>query len=106
MPNTRLPHKNVKQFLEMMTNKNKKETREEVDKVFALFDTGSTGGITLADMTRVAKDLGHAMNEDELKEMIDHADKSKKGSVSKDDFYRLMMKQNTAKIDDLLDDDE
>ena len=37
--------------------------------------------------------------------MLDHADKSNLGYVSKDDFYRLMKKKSANQIDDLLGDD-
>ena len=47
------------------------------------------------------------MTVEELKEMIEHADKAGNGYVSGDDFYRLMMKGGSAnKLDDLLDDEE
>ena len=93
------------QFLQMMTARTKKDTREEVDKVFKLF-AGDASSISLANLQRVAKDLGENMTEEELKEMIEHADKSNAGAVSADDFYRLMMKGGKAdKIDDLLDED-
>merc|ERR1719409_493781 len=91
----------------MMTARTKKETREEIDKVFKLFNDDGNGQISLQNLKRVAKELGESMSEEELKEMIDHADKSNSGSVSADDFYRLMMKGGQGnKIDDLLDEDK
>ena len=45
------------------------------------------------------------LTDDELQGMLDHADKSNLGYVSKDDFYRLMKKKSSAAIDDLLGDD-
>ena len=94
------------EFLQMMTARTKKETREEIDKVHKLF-APEGGAITHANLVRVAKELGEAMTEEELKEMIEHADKSQSGSVSTDDFYRLMMKGGSGnKLDDLLGDEE
>jgi len=91
----------------MMTARSKKDTREEIDKIFKLFDDSGSGQITTANLVRVAKELGESMSEEELKEMIEHADKSSNGSVSPDDFYRLMMKGGqTNNLDDLLGDDE
>ena len=90
-----------------MTARSKKDTREEIDKVFKLFDNEGKGQISVDNLTRVARELGEAMTAEELKEMIDHADKSANGTVSMDDFYRLMMKGGQAnKLDDLLDEDE
>ena len=37
--------------------------------------------------------------------MLDHADKSGKGEVSLDDFYRIMKKKNDSSLDDMLGDD-
>ena len=91
----------------MMTARSKKDTREEIDKVFKLFDSDGNGQISIENLQRVAKELGEAMTVEELKEMIEHADKAGNGYVSGDDFYRLMMKGGSAnKLDDLLDDEE
>ena len=88
----------------MMTSRTKKETKEEIQKVFELFTT--SGAITLENLKQVAKDLGENMSEEELQEMIEHADKAKAGAVGPDDFYRLMMKGNKDKnLDDLLEED-
>ena len=38
--------------------------------------------------------------------MLDHADKGGNGGVTMDDFYRLMKKQQSNKLDDLLGDDD
>jgi hypothetical protein len=86
-----------------------KDTKEETMKVFKLFNGGADGGkITLANLKTVAKELGESMTDEELQEMIDHADKSNTNAVSFDDFYRLMAKRNAPQsaIDDLLGDDD
>ena len=76
------------QFLQMMTARSKKDTREEIDKVFKLFDDDGNGSISVKNLVRVAKELGESMTEEELKEMIEHADKAGTGSVSMDVRYR------------------
>jgi len=86
-----------------------KDTKEETMKVFKLFNGGADGGkITLANLKTVAKELGESMTDEELQDMIDHADKSSTNAVSFDDFYRLMAKRNAPQsaIDDLLGDDD
>jgi centrin-1 len=78
-------------------------------KVFKLFNGGADGDkITLANLKKVAKELGESMTDEELQDMIDHADKSSTNAVSFDDFYRLMAKRNAPQsaIDDLLGDDD
>ncbi len=74
-------------------------------KVFAAYDTEGSGSITFANLRRVAKELGENLTDEELQEMLNHADKSGSGAVSQDDFYRLMTKQTGNKLDDLLGDD-
>ena len=52
--------------------------------------------ITLANLKTVAKELGESMTDEELQDMIDHADKSSTNAVSFDDFYRLMGAKRNA----------
>jgi len=47
------------EFLDMMTAKmSDKDTREDIQKVFNLFDDDQTGKISLRNLKRVAKELG------------------------------------------------
>ena len=55
------------EFLDMMTARmSDKDTREDINKVFRLFDDDSTGQITLKNLRRVARELGETMTEEEL----------------------------------------
>ena len=82
-----------------------RDPRDESLKSFRLFDDDETGTISLKNLRRVAKELGENLTDEELQEMLNHADKSGSGAVSQDDFYRLMTKQTGNKLDDLLGDD-
>lgn len=63
------------EFLDMMTARmSDKDTREDIQKVFRLFDDDGTGSITLRNLRRVAKELGETMTDEELQEMIERAD--------------------------------
>jgi len=94
------------EFLQMMTAKmSSADTKEDVNKVFGMFDEAGAGKITFKDLKKVCKELGENLTEEEIQGMLDHADKSNLGYVSKDDFYRLMKKKANNNIDDLLGDD-
>ncbi len=73
-----------------------KDTREDISKVFRLFDDDNTGHITLKNLRRVARELGETMTEEELQEMIDRADSNGDGGVSGDDFFAIMTKKTFA----------
>ena len=82
------------EFLDMMTAKmSDKDTREDIQKVFNLFDDDQTGRITLRNLKRVAKELGETMSDAELMEMIERADTDQDGEISPDEFYGIMTKK-------------
>ena len=63
------------EFLDMMTARmSDKDTREDINKVFRLFDDDKTGFITIKNLRRVARELGETMTDEELMEMIERAD--------------------------------
>ena len=85
------------EFLDMMTARmSDKDTREDIAKVFKLFDDDNTGQITLKNLRRVARELGETMTDEELQEMIDRADSNGDGNVSLDDFFNIMTKKTFA----------
>merc|ERR1712154_508475 len=74
---------NFDEFLEIMTGRIcKADTREDIDKIFRLFDEDNTGYITLRNLKKICQELGEDINDEELKEMIEEADKDGDGVVS------------------------
>jgi Ca2+-binding EF-hand superfamily protein len=65
-------------------------SKEDIRKVFDLFDDEKTGYITLQNLKRVSKELGETMTEAELMEMIERADTDNDGKISPEDFYKVM----------------
>ena len=56
-----------KEFLDMMTARmSDKDSREDIEKVFKLFDDDKTKTISLTNLRRVAKELGETMDDSEL----------------------------------------
>ncbi|KAF4690969.1 hypothetical protein FOZ60_016445 [Perkinsus olseni] len=80
-----------------------KDSREEIMKIFKLFDEDNIGKITFRSLKRVSTELGENIPDDELMEMIEEADRSGDGSISFDEFYRVM-RRNTDGTASLLDD--
>merc|ERR1712183_985045 len=100
-------HIEFPEFLEMMTGKmGEKDTKEEINKGFKLFDSDSTGKGSFANLKKVAKELGENMAEEELQEMITGFDKDGDGEINFEEFYRIMKKRGENPLDDLLDDDD
>mmetsp|Transcript_14411 Transcript_14411/g.27085 ORF Transcript_14411/g.27085 Transcript_14411/m.27085 type:complete len:160 (-) Transcript_14411:758-1237(-) len=83
------------EFLDLMTMKvgGDTDSREDMEKVFNLFDDDRTGYITIQNLKRVAKDLGEEMSDAELLEMIERADSDKDGQICFEDFYSIMTKK-------------
>jgi len=82
------------EFLDLMTARmSDKDTREDINKVFKLFDDDNAGSISIKNLRRVAKELGENLTDEELQEMIERADSNGDGMVSADDFYNIMTKK-------------
>jgi centrin-3 len=68
-----------------------RDPKEEILRAFALFDTDDKGIISIEDLRRVARELGEALEEDELTAMIEEFDLEGKGGVGKDEFIGICM---------------
>ena len=94
------------EFLEMMTGKmGEKDTREDIEKVFKLFDDDNTNKISFRNLARVAEELGENIDDEELQDMINQADRDGDGEVNIDEFYRIMKKKGNF-LEDLSSDDD
>eukprot|EP00746_Dinoflagellata_sp_MGD_P160345 gnl/MRDRNA2_/MRDRNA2_87047_c0_seq1.p1 gnl/MRDRNA2_/MRDRNA2_87047_c0~~gnl/MRDRNA2_/MRDRNA2_87047_c0_seq1.p1 ORF type:complete len:164 (+),score=60.15 gnl/MRDRNA2_/MRDRNA2_87047_c0_seq1:91-582(+) len=69
-----------------------KDQKDDLLKAFSIFDDDKTGKISLANLKRVAKELGETMSEDDLKEVIAESDKDGDGELSVDEFLAVMKK--------------
>lgn len=88
------------EFEQMMAEKISQRETDEAAKTFQLFDVNGTGKIDLADLKRVARELGENMTDEELQELIDGADKTGSGSVTVDDFISIMVRPAMVTVTD------
>lgn len=94
------------EFLVMVTPRMlNRDSREEIMKVFALFDDENTGGISFKNLKRVATELGENLTDEELQEMIDEADRDGDGVINEEEFYRVMRKRENP-LDEIDSDDD
>merc|ERR1711935_428979 len=76
------------EFLEMMTGKmGEKDSREDIEKVFKLFDDDNTNKISFRNLARVAEELGENIDDEEMQDMINQADRDGDGEINLDEFY-------------------
>ena len=82
-------------FLSLMsTRMPARDSREEVEKVFRLFDEDGSGFITFRSLKKICNDLGEGLTEEEMQEMIDEADRDQDGKISFEEFFRIMKKRS------------
>ena len=70
------------------------QSREDMAKIFNLFDVEKTGYISLNQLKRIARELGETMSDAELLEMIERASSRDDGLVSLDDFCNILSNAN------------
>ena len=79
------------EWLTLMTKRvNDKDTRANVNKIFAHYDDERTGYISIKNLRRVAQELNENISEEELQELIVRADVDQDGLVSEDEFYTII----------------
>merc|ERR1711959_877406 len=75
------------EFLQMMTGKmGEKDSREDIEKVFKLFDDDNTNKISFRNLARVAEELGENIDDEELQDMINQAVRDGDGEINIDEF--------------------
>ena len=69
-----------------------RKSLEGITRILDLYDDDGTGAINLQNMTRVARELGETMNEEELLAALKKCSTDGQ-SISIDDFYKLMTRK-------------
>ena len=85
----------LQMFFELMMPKYQdRDPRAELLRNFKLFDVNDTGRISVQDIKRVVKELGETLTDEEIREIIDEADKDGDGCIREEHFIRFMKKTN------------
>ena len=85
------------EFLDMMTSRiSDKNPKEDLKRVFNLFDDERKGFISVDNLKRVAKELGEQITDEELAEIVMRADLDLDQKLTFDDFYNVMTKKPFA----------
>ena len=79
------------EWLTLMTKRvNDKDSRANINKIFALYDDQRQGYIDIKCLRRVAADLSENISEEELDELIRRADTNGDGVVDEEEFYQMV----------------
>lgn len=82
-----------------------RDSKEEILKIFKLFDEDNLNKITFKNLKRIAGEVGEKIPDDELKEMLEEADRDGDGMLNFEEFYRIMRRRGDP-LDDFDSDDE
>jgi centrin-1 len=69
-----------------------------------MFDDDNTGRLNFKNLRRIANELGEALTDAELQDMIEEVDRTGEGNITFDDFFRVMNKKEGS-LDDFSDED-
>ena len=80
-------------------------SKQEIGKVFKLFDLDKSQGISFQNLKQISIEIGENIEEEELYEMFEEADRDNDGVINVKEFYRVMRQRNDP-LDGLSDDEE
>ena len=79
------------EWFHLMTNRvTDRDSRANIDKIFALFDVDKVGAISFENLKSVSQTLGEVISDTQLSEMLNRADSNTDGVVDADEFYEIM----------------
>ena len=81
----------------MIKKMSEKDSHDEINSGFELFDVDGDGYITFADLKKVADELHELMTDEEIEEMLRSASKKEDGKemmVSPTDFFNILSQNN------------
>ena len=83
-----------------------RHSKEYIQKIFQYFDLENTGKITIRNLKKIAHEIGENLTDEELKEIMEEADRDGDGYIGFDDFYRIMKKRGDDPLEDWSSDED
>jgi len=82
---------NFEEFGEILREKpQERDIRDEATRAFRKINSDNTGKISFADLKKVMLEMGESLKDEEIKMMINVADKDGDGQISYDEFMDMM----------------
>jgi len=85
----------LEELITILTPKlRRRDSQEEIMKVFQLFDKEGSGFINFQSLKHVCQEINQPMSDQDIRDLIDEADRDHDGRVTAEDFYRIMKRRN------------
>merc|ERR1712029_1208079 len=83
------------EFYDLLTARfSENTTKDELQRVFNLFDTEKSGSITVANMRAIADQIGDQVSDEELGDIILKNDMDNDGKLTFEDFFNVLTKKS------------
>ena len=98
---------NYDEFFEIVsTRMPDRHTREYIQTIFGYFDLDNNGKVSIRNLKKIAQEIGETLSDDELKEIMEEADRDGDGYIGFEDFFRIMKKRGDDPLEDWSSDED
>ncbi len=95
------------EFFEIVTPRlPDRHTKDYIRMIFNYFDLDKNEKISIRNLKKIAQEIGENLSDEELKEILEEADKDNDGFIGFEDFYRIMRKRGDDPLEDWSSDEE
>lgn len=98
---------NLDEFFEIVTPRlPDRHTKDYIKMIFKYFDLDNNEKISIRNLKKIAQEIGENLSDEELKEIMEEADRDSDGFIGFEDFYRIMRKRGDDPLEDWSSDEE
>lgn len=98
---------NQEEFFEIITPRlPDRHTKDYIKMIFKYFDLDNNEKISIRNLKKIAQEIGENLSDEELKEILEEADKDNDGFIGFEDFYRIMKKRGDDPLEDWSSDED